>query len=167
MADNELNTFKITKPSERELTVTRTFDVPRTLVFDAFTKPDIMMRWFYGPDAWPLARCEVDLRRGGALRYVWRHEDQGEMGMSGTFREVLPPERIVYTAVFDQDWTGGETLETTHFEERDGKTTVTATVRYASQDARDGALKTGMLSGWSQTYDRLDALAPSLATGEQ
>ena len=161
---DKMNTIKVTKPSERELTVTRNFVAPRELVFDAFTKPDVMKHWFYGPDEWPLEQCEVDLRAGGTYRYLWRHAEKGEMGVSGVFREVVPPERIVHTEVFDEDWTGGETLVTTLFEEHNGKTTVTATVRYASRDARDGALKTGMIDGWSAMYDRLDALAPSLAT---
>lgn len=148
----------VTTPSDTEITVTRSFVAPRRLVFEAFTKPDLVRRWLQGPDDWPMVVCEVDFRVGGAYRYVWRNPGKGDMGMGGTFREIVPPERIVHTELFDQDWTGGETMVTTVFEERGGRTTVTATVRYSSQAARDGALKTGMIEGWGQAYDRLDGL---------
>ena len=157
--------YKLTKPSDREITLTRTFRAPRTLVFDAFTKPEMVKRWLYGPAEWPLVRCEIDLRVGGKLRYVWRHKEKGDMGLSGTFHEVKAPERIVHTELFDQDWTGGETLVTITFKERGGRTTVASTVRYSSRDARDGALKTGMIEGWSQGHDRLDTLLTSADGG--
>src|SRR5882757_2019166 len=154
--------YELTKPGEREFTLTRTFDAPRQLVFDAFTKPEMVMRWLYGPEEWPLVVCEVDLRVGGKLRYVWRHKDKGDMGMSGVFREVVAPERLAHTELFDQDWTGGETILTTTFEERGGRTTVASNVRYSSQAARDGALATGMIEGWSKCHDRLADLLPSM-----
>jgi uncharacterized protein YndB with AHSA1/START domain len=153
---------KLTKPNERELTLARTFDAPRGLVFDAFTKPEMVKQWLWGPDEWPMIHCEIDLRVGGKLRYVWGHKTKGQMGMSGVFREIRLLELLVNTELFDQDWTGGETLVTTTFEERDGRTVVSATVRYSSQAARDGALKTDMLEGWSQGYDRLDETLASL-----
>ena len=149
-------------PSEREITVSRTFDAPRALVFDAFTKADMIKHWLFGPDEWRMVHCEVDLRPGGAYRYVWRHRDKGDMGMGGVFREIVPPKRLVYTELFDEDWTGGETIVTSVFEEKGGRTTVTTTVRYSSQEARDGALKTGMLRGWGQSYDRLDGYLETL-----
>ena len=162
------NRVTVTTPSDREVAVSRTFNAPRRLVFDAYTKPEMVKRWLYGPEDWPLAVCEIDLKPGGALRYVWRHREKGDMGMGGVFREITPPERIVHTELFDQDWTGGETLVTTIFDERDGRTTVTSTVRYSSKEARDGALKTGMIEGWSQGLDRLDALlAPATARAVQ
>jgi uncharacterized protein YndB with AHSA1/START domain len=106
--------------------------------------------------------CEIDLRPGGAFRYVWR-KDGKDMGMSGTFREIVPPSRIVHTEIFDQDWTGGETLVTTTFEEAQGRTTLAVRVRYTSEAARAAALKTGMTQGMSDTYDRL---AVMIANGE-
>ena len=154
--------YLLTHPSDRELTLTRTFDAPRQLVFDAFTKPEMVKRWLFGPADWPLVHCEIDLRVGGKLRYVWRHKDKGECAMSGVFQEIRAPERLVHTELFDQDWTGGETLLTTTFEEHRGRTTVAATVHYSSQAARDGVLKTGMVEGWSQCHDRLDELLPSM-----
>jgi uncharacterized protein YndB with AHSA1/START domain len=152
----------VTTPSDREVAVTRSFDAPRRLVFDAYTKPELVKRWLWGPEEWRLVQCEIDLRAGGAYRYVWRHKEKGDMGLSGVYREVTPPERIVNTELFDQDWTGGETVVTTIFEERGGRTTVTATVLYSSQEARDAALKTGMIDGWSQSLDRLAALLASM-----
>jgi uncharacterized protein YndB with AHSA1/START domain len=154
------------KPSPREIVVSRTFAAPRTLVFAALTTPDMVMQWLWGPDAWRIANCEVDLRVGGKYRYVWRQRDKGDMGMGGVFHEIVPPERLVYTELFDEDWTGGETLVTAVLEEKDGRTTVTTTVRYASEEARDGALETEMLRGWGQTYDRLDVYLQTLKAKE-
>jgi uncharacterized protein YndB with AHSA1/START domain len=153
----------VTKPSDREVAVARTFDAKAQHVFDAYTKPELVKRWLYGPEDWPMVVCEIDLRIGGKYRYVWRHREQGDMGMGGVYREVVAPRSLTNTELFDQDWTGGETLVTTVFEERDGKTTVTATVLYSSMEARDGALKTGMIEGWSQGMDRLDGLLATVA----
>src|SRR5438105_3180989 len=104
--------YQLTQPSDREITLTRTFEAPRQLAFDAFTKPEMVKRWLYGPAEWPLVQCEIDLRAGAKLRYVWRHKEKGDMGLSGVFREIVAPERLVHTELFDQDWTGGETLLT-------------------------------------------------------
>jgi uncharacterized protein YndB with AHSA1/START domain len=153
--------YVLTKPGDREITLTRTFQAPRRLVFDAFTKPEMVKRWLWGPPEWPMVHCEIDLRVGGKLRYVWRHKDKGDMGLSGVFHAIEAPARLVNTEIFDQDWTGGEALVTTTFVEQNGRTTVAATVRYSSQAARDGALKTPMLEGWSQSHDRLDDLLAS------
>jgi uncharacterized protein YndB with AHSA1/START domain len=156
--------YQTSLPSEREFTLTRTFDAPRRLVFDAYTRPEMIKKWLFGPAEWPLVVCEIDLRVGGKLRYVWRNKERGDMGMSGVFREVAAPERLAHTELFDEDWTGGETLLTTTFVESGGRTTVAATVRYSSQAARDAALKTPMLEGWSQGHDRLDELLATLVS---
>jgi uncharacterized protein YndB with AHSA1/START domain len=159
--------LNVTTPSDREIAMTRVFDAPRTLVFDAFTTPDLVKRWLLGPPGWSMPVCEIDLRPGGALRYRWRNEADGkEFGLAGTFREILAPERIVHTELFDEDWTGGETLVTTTFEERGGKTTVTMTVLYASKEARDKVLQTGMTEGVAQGFDRLAELLRSAAIGK-
>ncbi|MEX2112226.1 MAG: SRPBCC family protein [Pirellulales bacterium] len=155
--------LKVTTPSDREIVMTRVFDAPRQLVFDGFIKLEVVKQWQYGPDDWTLAVCEFDLRPGGALRYEWRHTDGREMGMSGVYREIAPPERLVHTEIFDEDWTGGETLVTTTFDERDGKTTVAMTVLYSSREVRDMVLKTGMEHGMSAGYDRLEQLLPAMA----
>ena len=109
--------------------MTRDFDAPRSLVFEAYTKPELLKRWLFGPDGWSFAVCEIDLKVGGKYRYVWRHEDGREMGMGGVYREIVPPERLVCTELFDEDWTGGEALGTIVLTEKDGKTTLTQTMR--------------------------------------
>jgi uncharacterized protein YndB with AHSA1/START domain len=156
--------YQTSLPSEREFTLTRTFDAPRRLVFDAYTRPEMVKQWLFGPAEWAMVVCEIDLRVGGKLRYVWRHKERGDMGMSGVFREVAVPERLVHTELFDEDWTGGETLLTTTFVESGGRTTVASTVRYSSQAARDAALETPMVEGWSQGHDRLDELLATLVS---
>src|SRR5262249_39833378 len=113
-------------------------------------------------EEWRLVQCDIDAKVGGGYRYVWRHKEKGDMGLSGVYREITPPERIVHTELFDEDWTGGGTVGTTIFEKRGGRTTVTSTVLYSSQAARDAALKTGMIDGWSQSLDRLAELLASM-----
>lgn len=149
--------LEITTPGERELAMTRTFDAPRELVFRALTTPALLKRWLLGPPGWSLEVCEVDLRVGGAYRFVWRGE-RGQMGMGGEYREVVPPERYSATEVFDEAWYPGEALATNTLLERDGRTTLTTTVRYESREARDGVLGSGMASGVEASYDRLEEL---------
>lgn len=155
-------TLQLTTPSDREILATRVFNAPRRLVFDAFTKPELLKRWFVGPDGWSLEVCEVDLRVGGAYRYVWRHPNGMEMGMGGVHREVIPPEKIVCTQLFDQDWTGGEAVGTMVLTELDGKTTLRNTVLYVSREVRDAVLKSPMEKGMAAGYDRLEAVLPVL-----
>jgi uncharacterized protein YndB with AHSA1/START domain len=148
----------VTTPSDHEIVITRRFAAPRALVFDTFTKPELIRRWLWGPDDWPLVECRFDARPGGALRYVWRHAEKGDMAMRGTVREIEPPARIVHTEIFDQDWTGGETLVTTELAEDGAGTLTTMTIVYSSLKARDGALASGMTEGMEQSYRRLDGL---------
>ncbi|MPZ23392.1 MAG: ATPase [Dehalococcoidia bacterium] len=142
--------------------MTRVFDAPRRLVFEAWTKPELLQRWLLGPEGWSMPVCEVDLREGGSFRFVWRNDDGREMGMGGVYREIVPPERLVHTELFDEDWTEGETVVTTVLTEDGGKTTMTSTVRYSSEAARDAALATGMTDGVAVTYDRLAELLRTL-----
>src|SRR6185503_3862502 len=130
-------TMTVTTPSDREVQAIRLFNAPRELVFKALTTPDLLMRWMHGPNGWTLAVCEVDLRVGGAFRYVWRKANGREMGMGGIFREIVPPARIVHAEQFDEDWTGGETVVTTTLTEHAATTTLTVTVLYVSKAARD------------------------------
>lgn len=91
-------------PSDTEIEVTREFDAPRRLVFDAHIKPDLVKRWLHGPDEWPLREVDIDARPGGRLRYVWRSEKTGaDMVLRGEYKEIVPPERIVHTELFDED----------------------------------------------------------------
>jgi len=156
-------TLKVTTPTDREIVMTRVFDAPRELVFEAWTRPDLLKRWLYGPEEWPLVVCEIDLRVGGALRFVWRHCDGSDMEMSGVYREIAPCERLVFTELWDEDWTGGEALVTMVFAEHAGKTTLTQTVLYSSRAARDAVLSTPMEQGAEQSYGRLAELLPSIA----
>ena len=156
------NTLKIATPSDREIVMTRDFDAPRALVFEALTKPELVKRWLLGPDGWSMPVCEIDLKVGGTYRYVWRHDADGsEMGMSGVYREILAPESIVATERFDQPWYPGEAVGTTLLVEKNGRTTLTNTVRYESKEIRDGVLQSGMEDGVSRSYDRLAELVES------
>ena len=142
-----------TTPSDSEIVMTRVIDAPRPLVFAAWTTPEQVRQWMLGPDGWTMPVCEIDLRPGGAWRFVWRRADGTEMAMRGVYREVAPPERLVATESWGGDWP--ETVNTVTFSEEGGKTTITQTVRYPSAEARDAALKTGMKEGVAKSFDRL------------
>ncbi|HEY3222017.1 MAG TPA: SRPBCC family protein [Gemmatimonadales bacterium] len=150
--------LKVTTPTDRELMMTRVFDAPRGMVFDALTSPGLMQRWLLGPPGWTMPVCEIDLRVGGKYRYVWENADGRKMGMGGTFKEIVRPSRIVATELYEDYWTGGETLVTTQLVETRGKTTLSTTVRYASREARDAAIKMGATKGLEASYDRLEQL---------
>lgn len=154
--------LQITTPSEREIVITRVLNAPRELVFDAWTKPELVRRWLLGPPGWSFLVCEIDLKVGGAYRFVWRMQNGTEMGMGGIYREIVRPERIVNTQLFDQDWTRGEAVGTLVLTEQNGITTTTNTVLYSSREARDGALSTRMAEGMEAGYVRLDELLTSL-----
>lgn len=155
-------TMQLTLPNDREILVERRFEAPRELVFRALTEPELLKQWMWGPEEWRLLNCTIDLKVGGKLRYEWGKPGGPVMGLSGVFREIQRPGRLVHTELFDEDWTGGETVVTTLLAEKAGQTVMTMTVRYASKEARDGALQTPMEEGMAQTYDRLDGLLPSL-----
>ena len=157
------NRLQVTTPSDRELVMTRVFDAPRTLVFDCWTKPELVKRWLLGPAGWSMPVCNIDLKVGGAYRYVWRRDSDGtEMGMGGVYREIVAPERIVATEKFDESWYPGEAIGTMALVEQGGKTTLTQTMLYESQEARDAVLKSGMETGVAQSYDRLEELLAAL-----
>jgi uncharacterized protein YndB with AHSA1/START domain len=153
--------LEVTTPSDREIAMTRVFNAPARLVFDAWTKPDLIKRWLGVRTGWTMAVCEVDLRVGGKYRFVWRGPDM-TMGMGGLYREVVSPTRLVSTERFDEAWYEGEAVDTMVLVEQDGKTTVTTTVRYVSREVRDAVIKSGMASGVAEGYDKLAELLPSL-----
>jgi uncharacterized protein YndB with AHSA1/START domain len=146
----------VTTPSDREVAMTRVFDAPRRLVFEAWTNPEHVPHWMIGPEGWTMPVCEIDLRAGGSWHFVWRKADGSEMDMRGAYREVRAPDRLVSTESWGPEWP--ETINTLTLTERDGRTTATITVLYPSKDARDAALKTGMKEGAGQSYDRLEKL---------
>jgi uncharacterized protein YndB with AHSA1/START domain len=158
-------TLKLTTRGDREIVMTRVFDAPRRLVFDALTKPELLEKWFHGAPGWRLAVCVIDLKVGGAYRYVWLGPDGVEMGMRGVYREVAAPERIVATEMFDDPWYPGEAVGTLILVESGGQTTLTQTVLYASPEAREAVLKTPMEQGVAMGYDRLAELLATLEGG--
>lgn len=162
---NTAGTLKVTTPSDREIAMTRVLDAPRQLVFEAYTKPELLKRWLGVHNGWTLAVCEIDLRVGGAYRYVWRGPNGEEMGMGGTYREITPPERIVSTEKFDQSWYPGEAVGTVVLVEQAGRTTLTLTVRYDSKEARDAVLQSPMEQGMAAGFDKLAEVLATLAGG--
>ena len=165
-ATGTANKLSVSTPNDLEIVTSRAFDAPRALVFEAHANPEIVQRWLLGPPGWSMPVCEIDLTVGGKLRYVWRNDADGtSFGMTGVFKEIVVPERMVHTEFFTDNWTGGEALVTTVFTEKGGKTTVTITMRFASKEARDGALATGMTDGMESSYRMLeDVLRSTTAT---
>jgi len=156
------DSFQLSSPSDREIQVTRDFDAPRHLVFEAFTKPDLVRRWLLGPEGWTIPVCEIDLRVGGAYRYVWRKAGEKDMGMGGIFREIVSGERLVASERFDESWYPGDALDTTVFSEKGEITTITITVLYESKEARDTARRSGMEHGMAAGYNRLEQQLPAM-----
>lgn len=133
--------------------MTRVFDAPRRLVWEAWTNPKHVPHWLLGPEGWTMPVCEIDLRPGGAWHFVWRRSDGSEMEMRGLYKEIIAPDRLVTTESWGGDWP--ETVNTLTLSEKNGKTMMTQTVLYPSKEARDAALKTGMKDGASESFDRL------------
>jgi uncharacterized protein YndB with AHSA1/START domain len=150
---HEVGATTFTTPSDREIVMTRVFDAPRSLVWEAHTNPEHPPHWMTGPEGWSMPVCEIDLRVGGGWHFVWRRSDSSELEMRGEYREIAPPERLVSTESWGEDWP--ETLNTLVLSEEDGRTTLTSTVLYPSKEARDAALETGMKDGATQSFDRL------------
>lgn len=154
----------VSTPSDRGIQVRRTFAAPRQFVWDAHTKPELIKRWLTGPDGWSMPECEVDLRVGGAYRYVWRNDASGaQFSAGGVHKEIAPIERIVTTERMDLSGLGMESpsedsLNTLVLNEIDGVTTLTLTMRFASKEARDAALASGMTDGMETSYRRLEGL---------
>ena len=162
-------TLKVTTPSAREVVLTRTFDAPRKLVFEAMSKPELLRRWLLGPPGWEMVECESDLRVGGAFRHLWRRTDGTEMSMHGVYREVVPPERIVRTESFELgcDAQSCEQLATAVLTEQDGRTMLRLAVAYPSKEARDATIASGMERGVAASYDRLAELLATAPVGEE
>ena len=155
---------QVTLPSEREVMVERSFRAPRSLVYRAYTDPQLVRRWMLGPPGWSMPVCEMDVRVGGRFQWRWRSDESGqEFGFSGEFREVQPPATIVHTEAYEPGAAGepapGEpAIVTLTLAEDAGVTTVTTLVDFGSREARDGAVATGMTDGMEQSYQRLEML---------
>lgn len=147
-----------TMPSDTEILATRVFDARRELVFDAHTKPEHLRKWMVGPEGFVMAACEIDLRPGGKLRVVWHKPGDNEFEITGVYKEVKRPERVVYTEQWGEGWP--ESIHIYEFSEKDGMTTMEWTTRFPSKEIRDNAM--GAIDGMDPSYDRLDAFLASV-----
>jgi uncharacterized protein (TIGR03086 family) len=162
MVTTRHGTATVQLPSDTEILITRRFEAPRPLVWEALTTPRHLLRW-WGPHWCPLVACEVDLRPGGAWRYVARDADGNELVWYGTYQEIVAPERIVSTEVF-AGFPEAESLNTMTLTEADGVTTLQTLVRHSSREHRDGHVASGMEAGMQATFDRLDTLLDAAGT---
>jgi uncharacterized protein YndB with AHSA1/START domain len=153
--------LSITLPSDREIQITRTFRAPAELVFDCWTVPALIRRWLGFAD-WEFLTCEFDARVGGKWRFVVRSPDGFEMGSGGEVLEMTRPSWIKTTELYDQDWTGGESIVTNRISEVDGLATSVVTILYPTKEARDGARATPMADGMETGFKRLDDLLVEL-----
>ena len=155
------DSFRVTTPSDQEIRMTRLFDAPRRLVFEAMSKPEHVRRWWGRlGEGYSVPVCEIDLRPGGKWRFVNRHP-KGEAAFHGEYREITPPSRLVFTEIFEQ-FPDTVSVVTADFEDEGGKTRFTATVRYPSLDVRNMVLASGMARGAGVSYDRLEDLVAEL-----
>lgn len=151
----DTKTLKVEARGDLEIVMTRDFAAPANLVFDAWTKPELITKWLGVRGGWTFAVCKVDLQVGGAYRFVWRSSEGTEMGMGGVYREIARPTRLVSTERFDDPWYPGESVNTLELVEHAGITTVVATMKYESREVRDGVLASPMATGIAESYDKL------------
>ncbi|MDQ8730596.1 SRPBCC family protein [Bradyrhizobium sp. LHD-71] len=161
-ARNEL-TLSVTTPSDREIVLTRTFDAPRALVWDAMTKAEHVRRW-YGCASVSLAVCDIDLRVGGSYRFTMRTQDGVDHTMTGVYREIVAPERIVHTERYETTaFTSPDALVTMTLTEQRGRTKLQSVILHPNQDSRDAHLSAGMENGAGEMFDRLAALLTTMS----
>jgi uncharacterized protein YndB with AHSA1/START domain len=154
--------FRMTTPSDLEIRLTRLFDAPRALVFEAMHTPEHVKQWWGClAQGYSVPVCEIDLRPGGAWRFVNRLPNGKEVAFHGVYREIARPERVVNTEIFEE-YPDVESLVTTLLTEEHGKTRLTVTARYPSPEVRDIVLKSGMDRGAALSYDRLEEVAAAL-----
>ncbi len=152
----------VTAQGDRHIVMTRSFNAPRRLVWDAYTKPELLKRWLLGPDGWYFITCDVDLRVGGKYRFVWKNDEKNAtLGMGGEYREIAAPGRLVSTEKFDDF--PGEAINMMELAEHNGVTTLIVTVLSPSPEARDGILRSGMEKGVTRSYERLDDVLAAMA----
>jgi uncharacterized protein YndB with AHSA1/START domain len=156
MTDPARPTLKVATPSDREIVLTRAFDAPRDLVFEAWTKPEHVRHW-WGWRSSTMVQCEADVRPGGSWRYVTREANGVEVPFTGVYQEVVPPERLVHTEIYDVEPfnQGDPAITTVTFSEEAGRTTVTVTTLYSTKEIRDSVIGSGMEVGAAESYDRL------------
>ena len=162
MAVARSGTAKVTLPSDRQILITREFDAPRHLVFKAWTKPELVRRWWHA-NRGEMILCEIDLRVGGKWRYVMAAEE-GEVGFHGEYREIVPDERLVSTEVYEgiPDADRHAALDTLTLTEVDGRTLMTVLVEHPTKEGRDAHINSGMEGGMQDALDLLEEVATSL-----
>lgn len=155
-------TTSVERTSDQEILITRTFGAPAEIVFDGYTKPEYVRRWWAPVSRGvTLIQCDAEVRPGGEYRYVLAHGKAGSFAFFGKYLEITRPTRLIYTQSFEPvlgQPLPGEAIVTVTFEERDGSTTFVARERYPSKEALDGALSSGMEDGMRETFDQLDEL---------
>jgi uncharacterized protein YndB with AHSA1/START domain len=159
------STLKVTLPTDREILTTREFDAPRDVVFKAMTNPDLISRW-WGPRRYTTTVDKMDVRPGGAWRFIMREPDGRETGFRGEYREVVPPERIVQTFEWEP-MAGHVSVETATLTERDGRTLLTVRSLFSSKEDRDGMIESGMEKGQAETYDRFAEVLAELRSADR
>jgi len=160
---------EVTSPSDREVRVTRTFNAPRQLVWDAHTKPELVKRW-QGYEGWDMPVCDMDVRVGGTYKWRWTNRENGSgFGFFGTFTEVDHPSRLVHEQYFDPGDmelampVGDPCIVSLELTEQNGVTTLVCNLTFVSKEARDGAVSTGMTDGMEHSYTRLDEVFKAAA----
>jgi uncharacterized protein YndB with AHSA1/START domain len=151
---------KVTLPTDEQILIPREFDAPRLLVYEAYTTPELVRRWWHA-NRGEMTTCEIDLRVGGTWRYAMVAHGGLEVAFHGEYREIVPNERIVSTEVYE-GMPGAEALDTVTFAEADGRTTLTILVEHASKEHRDAHIESGMEAGLQDALDLLEQVAVSL-----
>lgn len=157
---NEPRAVEISTRGDRQIVIVREFEAEPSLVFEVMTRSDYLKRWLGGPPGWSMTECDNDPRPGGTFRHVWTGPNGEAMSMSGEYREVVAPERIVRTERFDFgcEAQAGEQIGVLELTESNGRTRMTLTVEYPSKEARDGALASGMEHGLAAGYAAVDSI---------
>jgi uncharacterized protein YndB with AHSA1/START domain len=163
---------EVALPSDREVSVTRTFSAPRQLVWDAHTRPELVRKWLVGYEGWDMPVCEMDTRVGGKYRWQWKNrEDGSKFGFFGTFTEVDAPSKLTHDQYFDPGETdfampaGDPCIVSVRLSEQNGVTTLVCNMTFASKEARDDAMSTGMTDGMEFNYSQLDEILGRSAAG--
>jgi uncharacterized protein YndB with AHSA1/START domain len=159
---------EVSTPSDREVLITRSFDAPASLVWQAYTEPALMRRWLTAMPGWSMPVCEMTTDVGGKYRWRWRDDANNvEFGFTGEMLEVAPPTKLVHTQVYDPGNMGGSmgdgpSIITVTFKEVDGVTNMATLIKFASQADRDAAVSTGMTDGMEMSYKQLDEVLETI-----
>ncbi len=150
--------IELLKINDLEIQIACTFEVSRQKVFECFTRPDLLKLWMVGPEDWTFKECKVDLRVRGKFHFVWQNEEGVRMGVTGVYKEVKVPEKLIYTELVDGFSPSSETLTTLTLEEKYGQTKLKNTIKYQSKSIRDKALEDNLEAGLSFLYHRIETL---------